>query len=113
MNTLLETYGTALSCATLLAAIQLFISSAFKFGPGNGVAGIALDGGHDSLPFRMERSHQNTVENLGLFTLTLVLAMIIGVAAAWVNWIALVFLIARAGHWLMYILNLQSIRTPP
>jgi len=101
-------------CAALvviLALLQSLIGAAIKFGPGKGVAGVPVGDSHDSLPFRMERSHLNMVENIGTFTLALGLAMLVKVDPTWVNWLAVIFLVARIAHWLVYAAGVSAIRT--
>ncbi len=114
MTDLLVTYKTAFVCATLvviLAVVQSLVGAAFKFGPGKGVAGVPVGDSPGSLPFRLERSHLNTVENIGTFGLILILAILVGVPGSWVNGVALVFLVARGAHFLCYALGLAPVRT--
>jgi uncharacterized MAPEG superfamily protein len=114
MDTVLVSYNTAIICAALvliLAMLESIVGAGIKFGPGKGVAGIPVGDSHDSLPFRMERAHLNIVENIGLFTLALGLAIPVGVDPSWVNWIAILFLVSRTGHWIMYAAGISPLRT--
>ena len=101
LSLFLPLFVTYLFLAPVLVALPL----------GKGIAGVPVGDSHDSLPFRMERAHLNMVENIGTFTLTLGLAILVGVNPSWVNWIAIIFLIARTAHGIVYAVGLAPIRT--
>ena len=114
MNETLLPYATAIIAIILvviLALLQSFAGTFVKFAIGKGIAGVPVGDSHNSFPFRMERAHQNMVENLTMFALTSGVAIAVGVDPTWVNWVATIFLVARTGHWLCYALGIASLRT--
>ena len=75
------------------------------------VPGMPVTEGHGSVLFRAVRAHANTNENLGLFVLLLVTAILLGASAPWVNGFAWLFTGARAGHMGFYYAKLSVARS--
>ena len=64
--------------------------------------GGKLQGDYSEFGFRALRTFINSAENLPVFALSLLLAMIAGASPAWVNWLAGLYVAARGFHWIIY-----------
>lgn len=73
--------------------------------------GTALVGGHDDLLFRSARAFANSVENTGLFLLTLAFAVLREANPTWVDGLVWGYVAARAGHMLCYWFDLRLVRS--
>lgn len=111
MNSLIEAmpYLDAYQCALLALAIlclavliQGVLTAPLAFAKEEETPGIPLQGSHDQLSFRVVRTYQNSVENLPAFVAVLFLAIIAGVDATWVNWLAGIHVAARLLFWTAY-----------
>ena len=112
--TLLSVYYPAiisLSALAVVALVSMLTANIFKFFIGKHVAGQAVDTGHDDLTYRMVRSSENLLENLGVITLTIVVAILSGASADWVNIMAIILLGARLAHWFFYAIGIAPLRT--
>lgn len=65
-----------------------------------GIVNGELD--HGSFVFRSHRTFQNSLENVPIFVLSVMLAIFIGVEASSVYWCALIFTIARLLHMVLF-----------
>ncbi len=95
----------------ILIMVQSVVATIFRNAVEKYQAGEALPANHASITFRMVRSFENSLENIVIFVPVLALAIAAAVSPAWVWWVALLFLIGRAGHWAMYALNIPALRT--
>lgn len=75
------------------------------------VPGMPVTEGHGSWFFRAARAHGNSNESLPTFLLITVFALAVGANAAWLNALACIFVVGRAGHMLCYYANLQILRS--
>ncbi len=111
MNSLFETlpqlaaYKPALivlACLCLIVLVQNFLTAPLAFIKEEQVPGVPLKGDHSWLSFRVLRTHANSTESLPPFGFALLVAILAGVSAATVNWIAAIFLAARLAFWAIY-----------
>ena len=97
------------SVLALLALALMIIAQLVVVDLARGRAGIkpgmAVDGGPSSFVFRAQRAHANTLENLGVFVLVAVLAMMVKAPSEWVDGACVGFLAARLGHMASYYLG--------
>lgn len=95
-----------------LVLVQHFIAAVGKnVVEKDNTAGVPINKGHDSISFRFERAHANTLENLVPFFLVFSIAMWLRVSPFWVNTLALVFLGARSVHMVVYYAGIAPVRT--
>ena len=103
LETLLPYHSTLLACVVLAVLILVqvlvadFVSIKLRHVPG-----MPVTEGHSSFHFRAVRAIGNTNETLGLFLLTVALAILFGARAQWVNLLVWVYVAARAGHMTFY-----------
>jgi len=83
----------ALLCMSVLA--QSFVLGPFEFAKGEQSPGMPLKGDHSLFSFRAIRTHMNSVENLPAFAVTVLLAILLDVDVAVVNWLAVIHLVLR------------------
>lgn len=111
MNSMIETFpqlmpyqpallALALLCMAVL--IQSFLGAPLAFLREEQAPGMPLKGDHDLLSFRVLRTYSNSVENLPAFGLTLLLAIVLGVNASVVNWLAALHVVFRLAFWVVY-----------
>lgn len=101
---MLVAYHSALVACTVLAGlilVQVIVADLAGM-KARHVPGMPVTDGHGSFFFRAHRAHANTNENLGLFVLLLVTAILIGANARWVNGLAWFFVAARGAHMALY-----------
>ena len=75
------------------------------------VPGMPIATGHDDLLFRASRALANTNENLGVFLLLSLAAVMLGANPRWTNGLAWTFVLARLGHMLTYYADLRLLRS--
>ncbi len=111
MQSLLETlpqlaaYNPALVALTILCLavlIQSFLAGILGLAGGEETPGLPLKGNHEKFSFRTIRTYGNSTENLPAFATTLILAIIAGVGAALVNWLAILHVAFRIVYWAVY-----------
>lgn len=90
----------ALLCLAVL--VQSFLAGAIGLGKSEEVPGMPLKGSHQDFSFRTLRTYANSVENLPVFAITVVLAILAGVTASWVNGLVAVHVILRLAYWVIY-----------
>lgn len=97
-------YGAlALVLFCWMLVVQWFIASMSKAKAPGAIPGkINEDLSHDSFVFRAHRTFQNSLENAPLFIATLLFGMQMGISGAVFNIAALVFVIARLIHMVLY-----------
>ena len=111
MQSLVETlpqlaaYHPALVALTILCLailVQSFLAGVLGLAGGEETAGLPLRGNHEKFSFRTLRTYGNSTENLTAFATTLLLAIIAGVSAALVNWLAILHVVFRLVYWAVY-----------
>ena len=75
------------------------------------VPGMPVTGGHGDFHFRATRAHANTNENLPVWILLVVLAVLLAASPKWSAYAAWLFAAARLGHMLFYYLDLRLARS--
>lgn len=101
----LAAYHLALSALAILILailIQSFLAGVLGLAGGEETAGMPLKGDHTKMSFRSLRTYANSTENLPAFTGTLLLAIIAGVGATLVNWLAVAHVAFRLIYWAIY-----------
>ena len=101
----------ALSFLAFMVLLQALVSTIFKSRKKDYVPGVALLPNHADLAFRLTRAFENSVENLSMFLLTVVLAIVFSVDDYWVNVLVMVFVVARYLHWVAYAFGWQMSRS--
>lgn len=81
----------------------------------NVTPGAQPDADYELDLYRSHRSHQNGAENIGAITATLVVCILVGVSAWWVNLLMGLYLVFRVIYVFVYAQNIgspaQSVRT--
>jgi uncharacterized MAPEG superfamily protein len=75
------------------------------------VPGTAIAGGHDDFLFRATRAQANTNENLGVFLVLSLAAVLLGGGPWLTNALVGTFVASRLGHMLAYYLDLRPVRS--
>jgi len=107
MHASIQPYQTALMAMTvvvILFMVQTFVAFYFrvKFRP---VPGVPIEGGPDSVMFRVDRARGNMIEVLGPFVLGVVIAVASQASHTMVNVAAIVFTAGRILHTISYYAN--------
>lgn len=111
MQSLLETlpqlaaYQPALAALAILCLailVQSFLAGVLGLGKGEETPGMPLKGDHTKLSFRTIRTYANSVENFSVFSASVLLAILAGVGAAFVNWLAIIHVVLRLAYWAVY-----------
>ncbi len=92
----------ALAVLCLCVLLQSLLVAPLGFASGAETPGMPLKGSHIDRSFRVIRTYQNSVENLPAFIGVLIVALVVGVNATWVNWLAGIHLGARLLYWACY-----------
>jgi uncharacterized MAPEG superfamily protein len=100
----------AFVCLGGLFLVQVLVSDVVAIRAGH-VPGTPIAGGHDDLVFRATRALANTNENLAIFILLSMSAVLLGGSATWTNRFAWTFVLARAGHMLAYYADQRTLRS--
>jgi uncharacterized MAPEG superfamily protein len=105
-------YPTLAACVVLgvLVLIQTLVLDVAGIRAGH-VPGMPVATGHESFHFRATRAHANTNENLALFVLLTVAAILLGAEPSWTNRFVGVFVASRAVHMLAYYGDLRLLRS--
>lgn len=92
----------ALSLLCLSVLIQNLLTAPLAFLKQEQAPGMPLSGDHRLLSFRVLRTHSNSVESLPAFGFVLLIAIVIGVKPALVNWLAIIHVFFRVLFWVVY-----------
>ena len=92
----------ALGILCFSVLIQAVLNAPLAFLKGEQQPGMPLSGTYKDFSFRVLRTHANSVENLPVFGFAVLLAVISGVNASWVNGLAIAHVICRALFWVIY-----------
>lgn len=105
MREILVHYHVALmSLAVLCFAIliQAILTAVFAFSKKGGQQPGRLTGTPDDFSFRVLRTYSNSAENLPIFAVLVLLAILAGVSAAVLNWLAAIHVVLRLMFWAVY-----------
>ena len=111
-----QPYNAALISVALLVLVviaQSFYSTFTNLLARGGTPGQPVDGDHGDRHWRIYRVHQNSLENFGLFAATVFAAVLLGTSPGWINTLAIIVLIARVTHSIIYILGIGPISRGP
>jgi uncharacterized MAPEG superfamily protein len=103
----------ALALLSLAVLIQGVLTAPLAFAPEDEEPGMPLKGDHSKLSFRVIRTYANSVENFPAFIAILLLAVIAGVDATWVNWLAGLHVAFRLLFWVVYYAGVGKIAGGP
>ena len=101
----------ALALLCLVVLIQSFLAGVLGLGKSDEVPGVPLKGNHSDLSFRILRTYANSTENLAVMIATTFLAIIAGVSAFLVNWLAGLHLAFRLAYWAVYYSGIGSVES--
>ena len=113
MQELLAPYGSSLAgfiCLGGLYVAQSFVADAVAIRAKH-VPGMPVTTGHDDLFFRATRAQANTNENLGVFLLASLAAILLAANAWWTNAFVWTFVAARLAHMLAYYADQRLLRS--
>jgi uncharacterized MAPEG superfamily protein len=86
----------------LLVLTQTVLGVIFGIVVGPEEPGGKYKGDYGEFGFRTLRSYSNSTETIAVFAFSLLLAMIAGASPGWVNWLAVLYIVARVFHWVFY-----------
>lgn len=92
----------ALAILCLAVLVQNFLTAPLAYGKGQQSPGMPPSGDHGFLSFRVIRTYQNSVESLPAFGFTLLVAILLGVSASLLNWLAAIHVAFRLAFWAVY-----------
>ena len=113
MAELLVPYGSTLTAYVWLGGLYLLqtvVADVVAIRGGH-VPGMPVTTGHGDLMFRATRAQADTNENLPIFILLSVAAMLLGASTTWTNRLVWTFVLARAAHMLAYYADLRPVRS--
>ena len=113
MPEFLVPYGSALTAFVILGGVylvQALVADVVGIRAGH-VPGMPVASGHGDLLFRATRAQANTNENLPIFLLLSVSAVLLGASVAWTNRLVWAFALARAAHMIAYYADLRPLRS--
>jgi len=103
----------AFAVLCLAVLIQAFLTAPLAFLHEEQSPGKPLRGDHTLLSFRVIRTHANSVENLPVFGFALLLAILAGVGATTVNWLAGIHVVSRLAFWVVYYSGIGKVAGGP
>jgi uncharacterized MAPEG superfamily protein len=113
MNEFLQAYQTVVAAYAALGAlvlVQVFVADAALMRAGH-VPGTPVGGGHNDFLFRATRAHANTNENLALFLVASLAAILSAATPRWCGILAWGFVAARLVHMLAYYGDVRLLRS--
>jgi uncharacterized MAPEG superfamily protein len=113
MPEFLVPYGSALTAFVILGGLylaQALVADVVGIRAGH-VPGMPVTSGHGDLLFRATRAQANTNENLPIFLLLSVSAILLGASVVWTNRLVWAFVLARAAHMVAYYADLRPLRS--
>jgi len=113
MQELIVPYGSTLAafvCLGGLFLVQALVSDVAAIRAGH-VPGMPVASGHDHFLFRATRAQANTNENLGVFLLLCLSALLLGASPWWTNLLAWTFVLSRLAHMLAYYGDQRMLRS--
>ena len=113
MQAFLVPYGSTLTAYVCLAGlylVQALVADVVAIRAGH-VPGMPVTSGHDQLLFRATRAQANTNENMSIFTVLSLAALLLGASPGWTNGLASTFVLSRLVHMLAYYADLRTLRS--
>lgn len=106
-------YGGVLTAWVVLAGLTLLQAIVEDFAGirGKRTPGMPVTTGHDDFLFRAIRAHSNTLENLPVFILLSLAAMLLGASPRATTNLVWTFLAARVLHMVAYYTDLRTLRS--
>jgi uncharacterized MAPEG superfamily protein len=101
---------TAFVCLGGVYLLQALVADVAGIRGGH-VPGMPITTGHGDFLFRATRAQANTNENLPVFILLSVSAVLLGASTTWTNRFVWTFVLARAAHMLAYYADLRPLRS--
>jgi len=92
----------ALCMVALITLIQNVLTAPLAFVSEEQVPGMPLRFDHSKLSFRVLRTYSNSAEGLPAFGFSVLIGIVAGASAFWVNTLAIVFLMSRLAFWAIY-----------
>lgn len=113
MTELASNYGGVLSAWVVLAGLSLLQAVVEDLAGmrGGRTPGIPVTTGHDDFLFRAIRAHANTLENLPVFALLSLAAMLLGASPDTTTKLVWVFVAARVLHMVAYYADQRTLRS--
>jgi uncharacterized MAPEG superfamily protein len=113
MMTVMLSYSGTLAACTVLAALVLIqvLVTDFAGLRARHMPGAPIKADHADFHFRAHRAHANTNENLPVFVLLVLLALLLRVNQPWAAGAAWAFVGARALHMAFYYADLRTARS--
>jgi len=108
-----QTSFVVLTLLSLVTVVQNFLTAPFAFLKEEQVPGMPLRGDHTLFSFRVMRTHANSVESVPTFGLTLIIAILAGVNASFVNWLCIIYLLFRLAFWAVYYSGIGKVAGGP
>jgi len=102
-----------MGAVSFIALIQNFLTAPLAFIQEEQQPGMPLRFDHGKLSFRVLRTYCNTVESMPAFGFALLLAIVAGVSASWVNGLALLYLASRLAFWAVYYSGIGKVAGGP
>ena len=97
-----QTAFLALAILCVIVMVQNFLTAPLAFLKNEQAPGMPLKGDHSLMSFRVLRTHSNSVESMPSFGFALLVAIIAGVGASVVNWLAVIYVFFRMAYWAVY-----------
>jgi uncharacterized MAPEG superfamily protein len=113
MTEFLVPYGSTLTAWVALGGLNLaqaLVTDVVGIRTGH-VPGMPVTSGHDDLLFRATRAQANTNENLGVFIVLSLSAVLLGASPTWTNGLGWTFVLSRLAHMLAYYADLRMLRS--
>ena len=113
MTDLASTYGGVLTAWVILAGLSLLQAIVEDLAGirGGRTPGMPVTTGHDDFLFRAIRAHSNTLENLPVFMLLGLAAMLLGASPSTTTKLVWAFVAARVLHMVAYYADLRTLRS--
>ena len=112
----LAAYHSSLVFVALLVLavlVQGFLAGVLGLGKGEETAGMPLKGDHSKLSFRVLRTYANSTENFSVMIATTLLAILVGVSPAIVNWLVGLHVVLRLLYWAIYYGGIGKVTAGP
>jgi len=92
----------ALSILCFSVLLQSLLTAPLAFLKEEQIPGMPLNGDHKLLSFRVQRTYSKSVETLPAFSVSLIIAILIGVSSIIVNWAGVIHVLFRLAFWGVY-----------
>jgi uncharacterized MAPEG superfamily protein len=102
-----------LAALALMTMVQALLTAPLGFIKEEQVPGMPLNLDHSALSFRALRTHSNSAENVPVFAVTVMVAVVAGVGPVWVQGIAVAYLVCRLAFWGIYYAGVGKVAGGP